>query len=318
MSAYCGYSHFSAMLDRTGVDWWLFMFDFESYWDNSEATPATNKSPAFPMTIAACYVATKEQWDEFKRNWDDARKEESFDVFHMTDFMAKPEYGVKPFCDWNQVKRDRVYYRLASIINTRIRMGFALALPVEAFEVHTPQYVKDDLGKRHFTFVVRGILDWIRQWYAVYGQGKAVQYIFDRMSKGNGEITAIFDLMKEHPELSRELGALPHDPDGLSFQNKEFFKPLQAADILAWNMRSFMQDEISRGLPPLAPTRLRPYFDILWRDRPNLHRPMRIGFFRDSDLEKGAIDMRDYEQREGKRPYTMSRRKLKEREKNNG
>jgi hypothetical protein len=54
MSTHCAYSHFSATLDRTGVDWWLCMFDFETYWDNSEATPATATLPAFPMAIAAC------------------------------------------------------------------------------------------------------------------------------------------------------------------------------------------------------------------------------------------------------------------------
>jgi hypothetical protein len=45
------------------------MFDFEAYWNNSEATPATATSPAFPMTIAACCVSTKEQWGEFSRQY---------------------------------------------------------------------------------------------------------------------------------------------------------------------------------------------------------------------------------------------------------
>ena len=186
-------------------------------------------------------------------------------------------------------------------------MGFALGVPGKAYDLHTPQQVKDDLGKRHFTFVVRSVLDFVRQWYAVYGNGKAVQYVFDRMGKGRGEIMAIFDLMKERPDLAKQLGVLPNDPDGIAFQNKGFFKPLQAADILAWNMRSFMQDEINKGLPPEAPAKLRPYFDVLWRNR-----PMRVGFFRDSDIEKAGIDMLEYEKREGKPPYIMSRQQLRE------
>lgn len=221
--SYCAYSHFAGMLERSGVEWELFMFHFETYWDNSEEEPATENTPAFPMTIATCYVATKEQWDEFKRNWDDVRREEGFDVFHMTDFMAR----VKPFNEWDQVKRDRVYYRLASIINTRVRMGFAVGVPGESFDAHTPQQMKEDLGKRHFTFAVRSALDLVRQWYARYGEGKAVQYVFDRMGKGRGEIMAIFDLAKEQRGLAAELGALPNEPDGIAFQDKEFFKPLQ-------------------------------------------------------------------------------------------
>jgi hypothetical protein len=184
MSAYCAFSHFSAMLDRAGVDWWLCMFDFEIYWDNSEATPATEKLPAFPMAIAACYISTKEQWTEFNRNWTDALTDAKIPFFHMTDFMASREHGIKPYCDWDQPKRDRIYYRLANIINTRIRTGFVLGLPTEAFDLHTPQSVKDDLGKRHFTFAVRSTLDLVRNWYAIYGRGRAMQYVFDRMGKG--------------------------------------------------------------------------------------------------------------------------------------
>ena len=61
------------------------MFNFEIYWDNS----GTDKQS--PIAVAAAYVATKTQWDEFVRNWDEAREEEGFDFFHMTDFMARAE-----------------------------------------------------------------------------------------------------------------------------------------------------------------------------------------------------------------------------------
>src|SRR5262249_20109220 len=59
--------------------------------------------------------------------------EEGFDMFHMAEFVAKPEMGHKPFCDWDNTKRTRVYRRLASIINCRVRKGFAIARvgPVE-------------------------------------------------------------------------------------------------------------------------------------------------------------------------------------------
>jgi hypothetical protein len=281
------------------------MFEFETYWDNSEATPATQEYPAFPMTIAACYVSTKVQWDEFSKNWRKALDDEGLDFFHMTDFMASRERGVKPYCEWDQPKRDRFYYRLANIINTRIRTGFVFALPTESFDLHTPEHFKRDLGKRHFTFAVRTVLDLVSQWYAGYGSAKGVQYVFDRMGKGSGEITAIFDIAKERPEWAAKLGVLPNEADGITFQNKEHFRPLQAADILAWNMRSFMQGEISRGLPEI-PGKVRPYFEVLRKP------PMRIGFMRDRDLEKAAHDISEYEEREGKPAYTMTRRQLKE------
>lgn len=280
------------------------MFDFQTYWDSSDATPSDDNLPAFPMVIAACYVSTKTQWDEFNRNWKKALDQEGLSFFHMTDFMASRERGVKPYCDWDQPKRDRFYYRLANIIRTRIRAGFVFGLPTESFDLHTPEHFKRDLGKRPFTFAVRSVLDLLSQWYAVYGSGKSVQYVFDRMGKGSGEITAIFDIAKERPEWAARLGVLTNESDGIAFENKEFFRPLQAADILAWNMRSFMQDEIRRGLPEDGPGRIRPYFQVLRKSS------VRIGFMRDRDLDKAARDISEYEEREGKPAYKMTRRQF--------
>lgn len=45
--------------------------------------------------------------------------DEGFDMFHMAEFVAKPEMGHEPFCHWDNRKKDRVYAKLASIINTR-------------------------------------------------------------------------------------------------------------------------------------------------------------------------------------------------------
>jgi hypothetical protein len=95
-------------------------FDLEAYLDDSGTDGNT------PIAVAACYISSKEQWDHFARNWDEVRFAEGFDVFHMCEFVAKREAGHKPFCDWDNTKKDRVYKKLASIINTRIRRGFAV------------------------------------------------------------------------------------------------------------------------------------------------------------------------------------------------
>ena len=95
------------------------MPEFQAYCDDSGTDANT------PVAVAACYIASREQWDFFVRNWDEVREREGFDVFHMCEFMAKPEAGHKPFCDWDNIKKDRVYKKMASIINTRISRGFA-------------------------------------------------------------------------------------------------------------------------------------------------------------------------------------------------
>jgi hypothetical protein len=60
---YCAYSHFSAMLDRAGEDWLIAVIDlepddYELYFDDSGSGSSS------PVAVAACYIATKRQWDE--------------------------------------------------------------------------------------------------------------------------------------------------------------------------------------------------------------------------------------------------------------
>jgi hypothetical protein len=79
---------------------------FQVYFDDS-GTDAKSE-----IAIAACYISTKRGWEAFVEGWDQARWEEGFEVFHMADFVARPEHGHKPFCTWNNSKKDHVYGRL--------------------------------------------------------------------------------------------------------------------------------------------------------------------------------------------------------------
>jgi hypothetical protein len=71
-----------------------------------------------------------------------------------------------------------------------------------------------------------------------------VRYIFDwerQKSQKREEISKILELIakQQNQEIAHLLGL---EPQGYSFEHKEQFKPLQAADILAWQMRSHMRN----------------------------------------------------------------------------
>lgn len=274
------------------------MFDFELYWDDS----GTHDNS--PIAIAACYVATQPQWGEFVRNWDKARQEEGFDWFHMADFMQKPERGIKPYCDWSPEKRKRVYFRLASIINTRVRMGFGFGIPTEAFNRYAPQRFKDESASDAFIFAVQCVFSLVGDWYLRYGEGKAVQYIFEDR-KGMAKVHQIWEFLKEHPEQAKAYGARPDVPDGITFQSPKFFKPLQSADILAWNTHTHMRDVVLPGLPDRDPY-VRPYFRVLRCDRPT-----EFAFLTDEQVKEAFDEIQAIEQKEGHRGYLLPRKLLK-------
>src|SRR5258708_1273333 len=126
----------------------LVMFEFELYCDDS----GTDSNS--PIAVAACYVASKNQWHEFGRNWEEVMQVEGFDCFHMAEFVAKPKAGHRPFCEWDNIKKTRVYEKLASIINIRVRKGFGIAIPKAAFDGAAPQHFRDHYASDHYTYAV--------------------------------------------------------------------------------------------------------------------------------------------------------------------
>jgi hypothetical protein len=212
--------------------------------------------------------------------------------------MAKPENGKKPFCDWDKRKKNQVYSRLASIINTRVRMGFGFGVHAQAFDKYAPEHLKKEICPDAFTFAVQCAMSLVTDWYSKYGQGKGIQYVFDDRP-GMGKVRQLFDVLKENKILSEGLGVRPDMAEGFSYQNSKYFKPLQAADMLAWNFHAHLRDVILKGFPDTSPY-IRPYFAKLRDDR-----AMRLGFLTEEQVKVSFETLDSTEQEVGVRPYLL-------------
>jgi len=234
MSEYCAYSHYAAMLERAGKSWLIAMF--EAYFDDSGTDGNSD------IAIAACYISTKRGWDDFVRGWDHARVQEDFETFHMSSFMAPRNQREEPFCDWDNTKKTHVYQRLAKIINENKWIGVSVAIPKKIYD-GVPERLRRHFGREHYTFAVRQCLVKIGDWRRKSLIKTPMQYVFDfemRNSAKHKEISVVFDSLSVpvNESLAQWYGIEPY---GYSFQHKEKFKPLQAADILAWQMQSHMR-----------------------------------------------------------------------------
>jgi hypothetical protein len=103
-----------------------------------------------------------------------------------------------------------------------------------------------------------------------------MQYVFDWEMSGSRkrqEISMIFDMMNK--EIEPMFGV---EGGGYGFQHKEEFKPLQAADILAWQMNNHIRKVMPLGTDSLD--LLHPGFRLLREDE-----DMDLGFFTDSQID---------------------------------
>jgi len=215
---------------------------FEAYFDDSGTHRGSD------LAIAACYVSTRRSWQEFDKAWNLIRKDEGFDFFHMVDFAAPATYGKQPYCGWSREKKQRVFLRLADAIKAHTRVGFGIAIPKSTFDrvVPTlPAQVRMQCGDFHYTFAVKSLMVMIIKWRRKYLIGHPIRFVFDTITEGADEIQSFFEEMGTYSdEFVSKLGL---EFGGFSIESKTRTQPLQAADILAWQMNWHMGKVIAAG-----------------------------------------------------------------------
>lgn len=270
-SQYCAYRHFAGELRSVSPS---LLVMFTAYFDDSGTDGNSN------IAVAACYISTKRGWDDFVEAWDRARWEEGFVSFHMTHFTAPREQGHKPWCNWDDDKKTHVYQRLAKIINENKWTGIAVAVPKAVWD-STPERIRRHYGRQHYTFAVRMCMTAIRRWRESNFIKLPIRYTFDwemQQTAKREEISKILDLISQ-PRNQAVAEMLGVEPQGYGFEHKEDFKPLQAADILAWQMRSHMRKIWPVGHDDIS--LCHPGFELLRRDQ-----DMDLGFFTKEQIEK--------------------------------
>ena len=130
-----------------------------------------------------------------------------------------------------------------------------------------------------------------------------MQYTFDTVPKGRGckgEIMQIWQEMDDDPDVEKKFGFAKQD--GHQFQDKKLFKPLQAADILAWHMYDHTKNVISKGLDDLA--NMRWTFERL-RDG----RPVTLAWFTKQKMKEYIEETIELQERTGIKFYGVQVRK---------
>lgn len=194
------------------------------------------------IAVAALLIARVEQWDKFTDDWNRANEKENFGVFHMADFVGKYEQFKQP--EWaGKDKRDRTIKRLINIIQTRAQFAISCAVAKSAYDevaAENRDHPFFRAHKNHYTFAVRHCISHLESWRFKYKYAEPVQYVFDRLSKGKGEIDELMDRGLSGGDLAMKVYGIHRG--GWSFQDKSVVIQLQAADIWAWENYKYTID----------------------------------------------------------------------------
>jgi hypothetical protein len=153
-------------------------------------------------------------------------------------------YGQKDFLGWDDSKKLRVIRALREIIAERSVQGYGIAINKKDYNDIVQGDIRKKMGDRHYTWAVRTVIGMIENWRQNKQIIEPMEYIFDRMSEGRGEIVKVFVDAESTGNALHRYGIYKGCH---SFRDKAEILPLQAADLVAWLVyQRGMNDAVSR------------------------------------------------------------------------
>ena len=196
------------------------------------------------IAVAACFISPVEQWKKFAKQWKKIAQQEGFDVFHTADFNARQQQFASP--EWqDNGKRNRTYRALIDTIKQRTMVGLGVAVEKAGYDQIVPAAIRDRIGKNHYTFALYICMGFIKKWREEARVTEPIQFVFDRVSKGKGEIDSYFETLVSGGDHARVHFGV--QGKCWSFRDKAEAVQLQAADIWAYEFFRFMRDCYSSG-----------------------------------------------------------------------
>jgi hypothetical protein len=190
--------------------------DHTLYFDESYTHP-----PAPLVYTVAGYVSTDVQWKKFQREWRKILDADGIEYFHSVEFQAnKPPYGA-----WTKDKRAKFLASLHAAIHKRTLMSFSTTADLAEFGRLTAEQ-KKILVNPHI-FAAKNCMKAVGLWAAQSILNHPMAYVFESGSQYQGLFAKqLAELLEEDIGWFR-LGSV-------TFADKKLMRPLQAADMVAY------------------------------------------------------------------------------------
>ncbi len=176
--------------------------------------------------IIAGFVSVASQWVEFSTQWQLALNDFGLPMFHMVEYAQR----VKPYDTWTEpIRRERLS-RLMNIIEKNVLASVGLSIPKKIFDRVVSKRAKQICGGAYGLAAVGTFLD-LGELITSVGLDGRIAYVFESGSKGAGQVLRVFQYNMNEPVQREKTRVL-----SLRFEDKRDFLPLQASDILAYEL----------------------------------------------------------------------------------
>ncbi|MFZ0802203.1 MAG: DUF3800 domain-containing protein [Terriglobales bacterium] len=190
--------------------------------DSGKESDAGNR-----FVTMAGYLALDRYWMIFSEVWYNLLLKHGISWVHMRDLI--PLQGEYAKLGWDTTKRDEVLADFIKAIKISELTGFGVGIDADAWREIPKQVTKKHGNAQEFCFVrvLRQIVDRLK----IAGPADHVSIHFDSDQHYTPARFKRFSEVKERDEVARAYLS------SISFCDPKKFRPLQAADLLAWETR---------------------------------------------------------------------------------
>jgi hypothetical protein len=177
---------------------------------------------ASPILSVAGYVFKKDRAIQFDNEWRVVLEAEELPYFRMSACA----HCTGPFDGWTNDECDVVERKLIRLTRRTSAYGFAVTVNEDEYNSIGPRH--DRLGSA-YSFCLRMCLVAVRSWIQEADFTGDIAYFFEAGHSHQAEASRIMDSIFAHPLPRSDYRYLSH-----TFADKTRARPLQAADLLAW------------------------------------------------------------------------------------
>lgn len=189
----------------------------EAYFDESGTHDGS------PVMCVAGYLLEAEESKVFTREWNSALSDLGLSHFHMIDCA----HGIEEFGQISKQERIDLVIRLIAIINGRVERGLGAMIVAELYDKIMPHQI---MGSA-YNYCLWHCLEGTRIWADEISYHGDIAYFFESGHKSQSAANRFMHDAFQSAAEKQPFRYLSH-----SFIDKKKFAPVQAADLLAWQM----------------------------------------------------------------------------------
>lgn len=176
-----------------------------------------------------------DQWEPFEAAWkavldNPAPHKASLPRFHM----AECEAGEGLFADYKPAERDLTIHNFRKVILDSGLYGYAMGISRTDWDKFAPTVLTSILGDNIESFCIWNCFQHVLNWAGLRNE---VAFVFDDW-RGSSDSRADFGRISDIYQGAAKADSTKAQPLSLTFANSLKTLPLQAADMVAWEMRN--------------------------------------------------------------------------------